>query len=89
MSTKWLLIGGDEFQLYQELFDDGFIYLELSQTHFEANPRSVQVRIPIEIWETIRHHGGPDLSLLQKSDEEIRALVEQAVDARIRAHNEG
>src|SRR4029079_8549184 len=87
--SKSSLISGDTFQLYEESFDDGFVYLEVSQMHFEASPHAVRLRIPIEIWETVRHHGGPDLSLLDLTEDELKDTVERAVDARMRAYREG
>lgn len=83
------LISGQGFRLSRDLFDDAFVYVEFSKVHFEASPDAVRVRIPIEIWETIRHHGGPDLSLLELSETDVRAQVEAAVDARIHAHMRG
>ena len=76
MSTKSPLVDGDGFQLYQDLFEEECVFLELSPAQFEASAQFVRVRIPIEIWETIRHHGEPDLSLLKKSEEEVRSIVE-------------
>lgn len=47
----------------------------------------VMVSIPIAIWETIREYSILDLSHADKSDEEIQAMVEEAVDYRIEKYH--
>ncbi|NJM74895.1 MAG: hypothetical protein HC852_02890 [Acaryochloridaceae cyanobacterium RU_4_10] len=58
MSTKSSIAYGDNFHLYQEIFDTGAVYLELTDADFEVQSSSgqnrIQVRIPAEIWEIIR-----------------------------------
>src|ERR1700744_4370957 len=83
MSTKCTIVHGDQFHFYHEVLDDDHVYLELDTTHFEAGYGRVMVPIPIHIWETIRHHGGAQLGLADKKDEELLAMVESEVDQRI------
>lgn len=88
MSTKSTLAHGKEFHLYHEVLDGDHVYLELETTHFEAGYGRVMVKIPIHIWEVIRHRGGADLTLADKSDSDLRQLVEHDVEERIRMYQE-
>jgi hypothetical protein len=86
MSTRSSLAWAEEFHLYQDLMDDdGAVYLELQGQNldYSASPHSITLRIPIEIWETIRHHGGASLDLVEASDEDLLKKVEKHVDERI------
>lgn len=56
MSTKNYMAYGPIFQLYSDLFDESWIYLELKNTEFEASANRVKVAIPIAVWEAIRFH---------------------------------
>ena len=87
MSTKCSLAYGDSFHLYEECFDEDNVYLKLEGVEFEATAERVTVTIPIAIWETIREYTILDLSYADKSDEEIQAMVEEAVDRRIEEYN--
>lgn len=82
MSTKSTIAHGENFHFYRELLDDDHVYLELDTTHFEAGYGSVMIPIPIHIWETIRHLGGAELGLVDRTDEELLARVEKEVDER-------
>jgi hypothetical protein len=82
MSTKSTLAYGETFHLYREVFDDDHVYLRLDTTHFEAGYDRVMIPIPIHIWETIRHLGGAELDLVDRSDEELLERVEKEVDER-------
>jgi len=53
MSTKVTLSYGKEFHFYQEIFDNGNVYLQVNGHEFEASNGKVLVQIPIEIWEKI------------------------------------
>ena len=64
------------------------VYLELEDTHSEAGYNRVMVPFPIHIWEVIRHQGGADLSLAEKSDDELLELAEQRVDDHIKSYQE-
>jgi len=90
MSTKSTLASGKNFHLFRECFEhDQSVYLRLEEVEFEATAGSVEVRIPIEIWEVIRHKGGADLDLAGLGDVELRRKVEREVDGRIRALKKG
>ena len=88
MSTKSTLASSDNFHFYHEAFDDDHVYLRLDTTHFEAGHGSVMVRIPIHIWETIRHLAGVEFDLVDKEDEDLLAMVESNVDQRVAKYQE-
>lgn len=84
MSTKSSIISGEDFHLYNECFDEDGVYLELEGSpKYEVSPGSVMVRIPACVWEAIRTFPGVWLAWADKSDAEIRAIVEKGVDERI------
>jgi hypothetical protein len=83
MSTKATIAHGPMFHFYHEVFDDDHVYLELEQVQFEAGSGHVMVPIPVHVWEVIRHYSGIDLSLAEKTDEELLTEVVRAVDERI------
>lgn len=88
MSTKSTIASSDNFHFYHEVFDDDHVYLRLDTTHFEAGHGSVMVRIPIHIWETIRHLAGVEFDLVDKEDEDLLAMVESNVDQRLAKYRE-
>ena len=75
MSTKSTIASSDNLHFYHEAFDDDHVYLRLDTTHFEAGYGSVMVRIPIHIWETIRHLAGVEFDLVDKEDDDLLAMV--------------
>ena len=87
MSTKATIAHGKNFHFYHEALDDRYVYLELEDVPFEASYNRVMVPIPTHIWEVIRRHPGVDLSLVDKTDDELRVQVEQRVDERIAEYN--
>lgn len=88
MSTKSTLAHGPNFHLYNEVFDDENVYLSLEKVHFEVDPDHVVISIPIHVWEVIRKFDGADFSLVNKGDEDILAMVERDVDARIKEYSQ-
>lgn len=83
MSTKSTIAHGRDFHFYHEALDEDNVYLELENVEFEAGCRRVTVRIPIDIWEVIRHTAPARLDLVDCSDEELRRVVESQVDERV------
>lgn len=83
MSTKSTIAHGSDFHFYHEALDEDNVYLELENVEFEASYRRVMVRIPVDIWEVIRHTGAARLDLVNYSDEELRQMVERQVDERL------
>lgn len=84
MSTKSTIAYGDDFHLYKECFDDANIYLELTNNpEFEVTQEHVIVAIPLEIWEVVRQRSFIDLSLINKTDDEIRQMVEADIKERM------
>lgn len=88
MSTKCSLAYGDTFHFYEEVLDEHYVYLELEGVQYEASYNRVMVPIPIYIWEVIRKRGAPDLSFVDKSDEELLIKVETDVDERIEEYEQ-
>ncbi len=86
MSTKCSLSYGESFHLYNECLDDENVYLRLTKPAFQVDCDNLTVTIPVHIWETIRHHGAPDLSLCDLSDDDILAKVTKEVDERIKEY---
>ena len=86
MSTKASIAYGNNFHLYHECFDEENVYLELEGIEFNASPNRVTVTIPVAIWETIRQHRVVDLSYADKSDEEIKIMVEEQVECKIKKY---
>ena len=85
MSTKaTLFFHWEDFHLYRELYDDDYVYLNLKDKNLVTIDESgVTLRIPVEIMETIKHVSTPSLNLAYKSDEEIKAIVEEVVNDRV------
>jgi hypothetical protein len=81
MSTKSTIAYGDReetgysFHLYNECYDDENVYLEINHGH--------AIEIPMAVWESIRTFPGMSFDLADKSNAEIRKMVEEQVDERI------
>lgn len=88
MSTKCSLAHGPGFHLYQEVFDDDNIYLEVEGTHFEAAYKRVMLPIPVHVWEVIRHYPGISYKYADKTDAELRDEVACSVDERLMKYKE-
>ena len=83
MSTRATLSYGPNFHLFEEVFDEEHVYLELSRADFEATPGRVLVTIPLAVWEVVRAHSTFDASLADLDDTALLAHVEAEVDVRI------
>ena len=88
MSTKCSLTHGPGFHLYREAFDDDNVYLEVEGTHFEAAYNRVMLPIPVHVWEVIRRCQGTYYEYVDKSDAELRDMVERGVDERLNLHED-
>ena len=88
MSTKVSVAYGDNFHFYQECFDEENVYLQIEGVEFKATPHGVMVQIPLHIWSVIREHSLLNLSLVDKSDDEIEAMVTSEVTQRIKEYAE-
>ena len=53
MSTKVTLTHGPNFHLYQEIFDCGNVYLQISGHEFEVSNDKAMIQIPINVWNKI------------------------------------
>ncbi len=85
MSTQFTISRGENFHFYSEALDADNVYLSLDTMQYMCWHGRVLVAIPVQIWETIRHLGGVRLELADKTDAELRTLVESDVDKRIAA----
>lgn len=83
MSTKCSIAHGTGFHLYNEVFDDEHVFLQLDKADFEATPDSVMVKLPLHVWEYIRSFPGGDFSDADLSDDQIHEEAIQAVDSRL------
>ena len=83
MSTKCSIAHGTGFHLYNEVFDEKHVFLQLDKADFEVTPDRVMVKLPLYVWEYIRCFPGADLSYANVSDEQIHQEAIQAVDARL------
>lgn len=75
MSTNTTLGEGEGFHLYQDMFQDDRVYLELDNVEFEARPDQITVSIPLEIWELIRQCKAADTSFGERTDEELENMA--------------
>lgn len=89
MSTKDTLVSHDDFQVYRDYFDDGFVWMALRRIEFEATSSEVRVKIPVAQWEVLRRAPGGDFDMLDVTDDQIVAQVQTAVDERLRDHDVG
>lgn len=82
MSTRATIAHSPSFHLFSEAFDDSCIHLQLTGVEFEASTGEVTVSIPLEQWEVMRAYTTVDLSLCEKTDDDLMAVVEAAVTQR-------
>lgn len=83
MSTKCSIAHGTGFHLYNEVFDEKHVFLQLENANFEVTPDRVMVKLPLHVWEYIRSFPGADLSYADVSDEQIHQAAVHAVDSRL------
>lgn len=82
MSTRSTICYGDNFHLYHELLDNSHnVHLRIDGC--DKCHRSSTIKIPIDVWETIRKHAGIEFDLANKSEEEIAELATKEVEERI------
>lgn len=96
MSTKSTIKHGEiektHFHLYEESFERDCVYLELEgEVSFEVEPGRCTVKIPLAIWETIRHgtHSILRSMCADKTDAELLAMAQEHVRTRIEDHKSG
>lgn len=88
MSTKITLAHGKDFHFYKECMDEDHLYLQLETTHYEAGYGRVMVEIPVHVWEVIRRRARAEFDLADKSDEDLRQMIENEVGERIQRYQE-
>ena len=85
MSTKCSLAYGEDFHFYQDLFDEDIGYtLEITE---KCCDHTQKILIPYYIWETIKESAKTDLSLADKTDDDLFKIVENEVDSRLEEYN--
>jgi hypothetical protein len=82
VSTKLTLAHGKNFRIYDEIFEEGAIYLELQHCEFEATHEGITVRLPLDVVLVLQKLEFVKLYWIGKTDQEIRAWVEGAVVQR-------
>ena len=85
MSTKSTLVYGKAFHLYTEALDDDNIWLELDipiDTPIQLTNNKITIAITTSIWEVIREYTNAEFNLLNRTDEELKIMVEKAVNER-------
>lgn len=91
MSTKSTIVYGKDFHFYTDFNDDDKgVWLELRGDDIEYSvcKNSVSIRIPMDIWESIRKKSLIDFAFADKTDEVLQKEVEEEVDKRIKEYNE-
>ena len=82
----------DEIHIYQEPFDDDYLYLKFQGKSFEfkASGNGISIRIPLAWWAVIREAAETKLifELADRTDDELIKIVEREVDERIKAFKE-
>jgi hypothetical protein len=68
--------------------DDVHLELRGDFVEYEAHPREITIRIPIHIWEHVRHYGGFSPRYHLMDDTALLEHVTQKVDDRIKAWEE-
>lgn len=53
MSTKTTISHGQNYHLYQEIFDVSHIYLRVEGHEFDVSRDGAMIQIPIEAWRTM------------------------------------
>lgn len=80
MNAEKVVASGDEFYFYKESGNQDQICLKLfGDIDFEASSKSVMVKIPAAVWETIRQTAAVKFDLVDKTEAELRAIVETEV----------
>jgi hypothetical protein len=53
MSTKTTISHGQNYHLYQEIFDVSHVYLRVEGREFDVSRDGAMIQIPIEAWRTM------------------------------------
>lgn len=53
MSTKSTISHGQNYHLYQEIFDVSHVYLRVEGREFDVSRDGAMIQIPIEAWRTM------------------------------------
>lgn len=92
MSTKSTICSGDDFHLYKEALNRTDVFLKIEKQalkKFSINENGLELCIPAPIWKKITEQDCLDLTLAEKSEEEILQDVTIDVDARLEKFNSG
>ncbi len=83
MRTRLTLAHGENFRIYDEIFEEGAFHLELQHCEFEATHEGITIRIPLDVLLVMQKIEFAKLYWIGKTDQEIRAWVEGAVEVRL------
>lgn len=87
MNAEKVLASGDEFYFYKEPNNQDQICLKLfGDIDFEASSKSVMIKIPVAVWETVRQIAAIKFDLVDKTDIELREIAETEVDENLARH---
>lgn len=78
-----LIVEGEDYRLYQRDLDRNCIYLESTGLEFEASLGKAVIQIPLDVWNHIRRFCVVQLDLMNKTDFEIKEMVEIEVKTRV------
>lgn len=83
MSTKSTISHGEKFHLFEEMCDDDFVYLRVEDADFTVHPGSVEVAIPLAIWEVIRKKTHQIMSspYTGKTDAEVEEMARRSIES--------
>jgi hypothetical protein len=81
--TGLTLAHGKNFRIYDEIFEEGAIHLELQHCEFESTHEGITLRIPLDVVLVMQKLELVKLYWIGKTDQEIRAWVEGAVEVRL------
>ena len=81
MSTKVTLSYGPNFHLYQEIFDNGNVYLQVNGYEFEISNDKAMIQIPLEVWNKIIEEWpkSKDRFINKTADEWVSSLDETTI----------
>jgi hypothetical protein len=72
VSTKRTLAYGGNFRIYDEIFVEGAIHLELQHCEFEATHEGIMIRLPLDVVLVMQKLEFVKLYWIGKTDQQIR-----------------
>jgi hypothetical protein len=95
MSTKSTISHGQNYHLYQEIFDVSHVYLRVEGHEFDVSRDGAMIQIPIEAWRTMikdwKSRGWPeseDHTEKEIGEEWLKSLEENPIFKKRRENEE-